>query len=308
MPDPVFADVQMNLVRPKEPVIGRLVLSESCLNGKSASFVRHIEIDVSGTPLAGHFKVGQSFGVVPPGRNDKGKLHSVRLYSIASPSWGEGGNGAVLSTTVKRVIDERQADDPQVHDLFLGVCSNWLCDIPLEAELALTGPSGKRFLLPADTAAHNYVFVATGTGIAPFRGMVKELLEHPDGPCNSTIHLVMGVPYGTDLLYHDWFQEMDSAHANFQYHTAISRPESGPRRYVDRAIVETAAITDLLGDDSTLLYMCGIKGMETGIYRHLFEQGLTDHYLNWPDDIDRTVDNLAERRVKASARCLVEVY
>ena len=298
----------MNLVRPKEPVIGTVVRSESCMNGKSASFVRHVEIDVSGTPLAGQFKVGQAFGVVPPGHDDKGKLHSVRLYSIASPSWGERGQGNVLSTTVKRVIDEREADDSQVHDLFLGVCSNWLCDIPLEAEVALTGPSGKRFLLPADTAAHNYVFVATGTGIAPFRGMIMELLEHPDGPCASSIHLVMGVPYGTDLLYHDWFQDMAKSHANFHYHTAISRPESGPRRYVDRAIVESDAMTELLADESTLLYMCGIKGMEQGIYRHIFEHGLVDHYLNWPDDIERTIENLAERRVKASERCLVEVY
>jgi ferredoxin--NADP+ reductase len=308
MADPVLPDVQMNLVRPKEPVIGQLVHSESCMKGRSASFVRHIDIDVSGTPLEGNFRAGQAFGVVPPGRTPDGKLHSVRLYSIASPSWGEDGQGKVLSTTVKRVIDERSADDQQVHDLFLGVCSNWLCDIPLEAEVAVTGPSGKRFLLPANTADHNYVFVATGTGIAPFRGMVKELLEHPDGPCKAHIHLALGVPYGTDLMYDDLFTSLAEQHDNFHYHTAISRPETGKRRYVDRCIVESDAITTLLADESTLLYMCGLKGMEDGIYRHLLELGIVDQYLNWPDDIPRELANVTERKVRAGARCMVEVY
>ncbi len=298
----------MNLVRPKEPVIGTLVSTALCMKGKSASFVRHIDIDVSGTPLAGNFRAGQAFGVVPPGRDPSGKLHAVRLYSIASPSWGEDGQGNVLSTTVKRVIDERSADDPEVHDLFLGVCSNWLCDIPTGAEVAVTGPSGKRFLLPESTSEHNYVFVATGTGIAPFRGMVKELLEHPDGPCDKPIHLVMGVPYGTDLLYHDDFIALAEAHENFHYHTAISRPESGPRRYVDQAVVENDAITALLADSGTLVYMCGIKGMETGIYRHFVDAGLIDDYLEWPDDIERVRDNVSERKVRAGARCMVEVY
>ncbi|MCH2135543.1 MAG: hypothetical protein MK101_03055 [Phycisphaerales bacterium] len=308
MADPVLPDVQMNLVRPKEPVIGRVVRSESCMAGRSASFVRHVEIDVSGTPLEGNFRVGQAFGVVPPGRDASGKLHAVRLYSIASPSWGEDGAGKVLSTTVKRVIDERKTDDPQVHDLFLGVCSNWLCDVPLEAEVAITGPSGKRFLLPSDTAAHDYVFVATGTGIAPFRGMIKELLEAPGGPCNSQIHLVLGVPYGTDLMYDDLFTSLDQAHDNFHYHTAISRPERGPRRYVDRAVVESSQIGELLQGDRTLLYMCGLKGMEEGIYRHMFDLGVVDQYLEWPDSIERDPANVGERKVRAGARCLLEVY
>ena len=53
----------MHLVSPAKPVAGRLVCSQVCTNGKSNSFVRHIAIDVSGTPLEGNFLVGQSFGV-----------------------------------------------------------------------------------------------------------------------------------------------------------------------------------------------------------------------------------------------------
>jgi ferredoxin--NADP+ reductase len=240
--NPVFGEIQMNLIRRKEPVRGRMVGSENCMNGKSASFVRHISVDISGTALEGTFKVGQAFGIIPPGTNDRGRSHNARLYSLACPSWGEDGKGGVVSTTVKRVIDEhkpyKKGADPDDHSLFLGVCSNYLCDIALGTEVLVTGPSGKTFLLPEDTARHDYFLVAAGTGIAPFLGFLKELFEGPGGPTKSRVVLVMGTPYRTDLLYHRWFCDLARKHANFEYEVAISRepgPDGGERGEIGRA-------------------------------------------------------------------------
>ncbi|MFG0275858.1 MAG: hypothetical protein ACF8QF_12470, partial [Phycisphaerales bacterium] len=172
--DIAFPQVQMHLVRPTEPAVGVVTRNELCTSGrKAAGFVRHIEIDVSRTPLAGNFRAGQSFGVIPPGEDGRGRPHSVRLYSIASPSRGEDGEGKVLSTTVKRTIDEHW----DTHELFLGVASNYLCNLHEGDEVRVTGPNGKRFLLPEKPGEHDYLFIATGTGIAPFRGMVAELLD-----------------------------------------------------------------------------------------------------------------------------------
>jgi len=311
MTTPEFPDVQMNVVRPKEPVVGRIVESTPCLKGRSASYVRHIAIDVSGTPLAGSFKVGQAFGVIPPGQNDKGRPHAVRLYSISAPSWGEDGEGNILSTTCKRLIDETESDDPEDHGLFLGVCSNYLCDCRVGDEVLVTGPSGKRFLLPEKPERHDYVFVATGTGIAPFRGMVMELLEHPDGPRDCEIHLVMGVPYGTDLMYDDAFRKLAQDHPGFHYHTVISRPEVGPRRYVDQFIVETVdPFHEVLARDRTLLYVCGIEGMQFGIYRLLETLGIASSYVTLPEGMESMADadHAMMKKVRPADRCMVEVY
>ncbi len=103
--DPVLPEAKMHLVPAKTPVAARGVSNDLCMKGKSASFVRHLVVDVSGTPLAGNFLVGQSFGVVPSGVDENGKPHKVRLFSIACPSWGEDGQGNIVSTTPKRVID-----------------------------------------------------------------------------------------------------------------------------------------------------------------------------------------------------------
>ncbi|MBG85004.1 MAG: hypothetical protein CMJ40_10740 [Phycisphaerae bacterium] len=311
MSEPEFPEVQMHLVRPRTPVTGTIVESTPCLNGRSASFVRHIAVDVSGTPLAGNFHAGQAFGVIPPGEEPSGKPHSVRLYSIASPSWGEDGQGQIISTTCKRLIDENSSGDADEHELFLGVCSNYLCDRAVGDQIQVTGPAGKRFVLPVDRDHHDYLFVATGTGIAPFRGMVKELLEHPDGPSRSEIHLVMGAPYGTDLMYHDWFKSLEETHSGFHYHTVVSRPESGDRQYVDRYITNAGgALHELLARDRALLYLCGIEGMQNGLYRLLEELGVADEYLVMPEEMEKIVNAEPDqlRKIRPRARCMVEVY
>ncbi|MEE3001426.1 MAG: hypothetical protein VX908_01895 [Planctomycetota bacterium] len=315
---PELGEVQMHAVKPKAPVVGRVVSTESCMQGKSASFVRHVSIDVSGTPLAGSFRVGQAFGVIAPGEDDRGKPHAVRLYSLACPTQGEDGSGNVISTTVKRVIDEysaeKETDDQEAHHLFLGVCSNYLCDINVGDEVLVTGPAGKRFLLPEDPSKHDYLFIATGTGIAPYRGMIMELLEGSDGPVDCEIHLVMGTPYTTDLLYDDYFASMAEEHEGFHYHRVISRSDVR-REYVDRYIdgEMDSTFRSFFSNPRTLMYLCGLEGMESGMYRMLARHGLAEGFVNVKEPLTleehETWDAKSmKRNVKSGSRSLVEVY
>jgi len=311
-PDVVLPDVKMNVVRPTAPVMGRVVGNEKCTSGKAAGFVRHVEIDVSGTPLEGAFRAGQSFGVIPPGKDERGKPHKVRLYSIAAPSRGEDGAGKVVSTTVKRTVDEHWDD----HRLFLGVASNYLCDLQDGDEVPVSGPNGKRFLLPEDVEAHDYVFVATGTGIAPFRGMLIDLLE---AGCTRSITLIMGSPYATDLLYHDFFLQKASAHDNFNYLTAISRhaQEDGSKpMYVDqRLVTHREQLGPVLSGDRTLMYVCGVAGMEIGVFQAL-AQTLTPSALGQYLEVEaeamtnvRAWDRkMLNREIKPTKRVFLEVY
>lgn len=320
--EPVLPDVDMHLVRPTEPVTARVMESCLCTRGgrKAAGIVRHVALDVGDTPLAGRFRVGQSFGVLAP-ESDNGRPQPVRLYSIASPSAGEDGEGRILSTTVKRLIAEREpqraGDDPEDHSLFLGVTSNFLCDINVGDEVRISGPQGKRFLLPVDPAAHDYIFFATGTGIAPFRGMILELFEGRNGPTSSEVHLVMGAPYASDLLYDDLFSDLSGKHANFHYHTAISReiqPGMTRGNYAhDVMAMHFELFDDVLRRDRTLIYICGIAGMQFGIYQTLARNGLSDRYLRIADDYagldpEEWDFQQSKRKVKPNKRMMLEVY
>ena len=124
--EPTMPQAQMHVIRPNDPKTATVTKSVVCTaSTKAAGFVRHIEFDVSGTGLEGVCLPGQSIGVIPPGEDDRGRPHKPRLYSLASPASGEGGNNAVYATTVKRTIDEHWEDQ----HLFLGVASNFLCDL-----------------------------------------------------------------------------------------------------------------------------------------------------------------------------------
>ncbi len=319
--DPVYPDVQMNVVKPKAPVTGRVVATHRCMKGKSASFIRHVAIDVGGTPLEGVVQVGQSFGVTAPGVAANGKPHAVRLYSCSSPSWGEDGQGRVIATTPKRVIDERtpqkDGDDPDDHRLFLGVCSNYLCDLRVGDEVQVSGPNGKRFLLPVDTEAHDYLFLATGTGVAPFRGMAMELFDRPAGPTGSDVRLVMGTPYTTDLLYDDLFTNYAKTRDNFTYDVAISRearPDGGRGWYVHQLIEQRLdAFRPMLENPRTIIYICGLIGMQFGLYQVLATAGLGDGYfvvgeaLQDVDPAAWTRDQM-RRHIRPTARLCIEVY
>jgi ferredoxin--NADP+ reductase len=314
--DVALTEVQMHLHSPAEPAEAVCVSNERCTQRKSAHFVRHVAFDVSGTKLAGNFRAGQSFGVLPPGVDEHGKPHKLRLYSIASPSGGEDGTGAIIATTVKRTIDEHH----ETGRLFLGVASNYLCDLRPGDRVRLTGPSGKRFVLPAAPEQHDYVFFATGTGIAPFRGMLKELIARGVG---SRVVLVMGAAYSTDLLYHGdllkMAQETAGSGVKLTYITAISRErqEDGhdPLYVQDRLETHRDALLPILESPRTLLYICGLAGMELGIFQRLaamLPDHALKHYLNVePEamaDIRGWQRAMLHKQVKPTRRVFIEVY
>jgi ferredoxin--NADP+ reductase len=323
---PVLPEVKINLVGVAGPVVGTVVSSRKCTaSQKAAGFVRHVEIDVSGTPLEGNFRAGQSFGVIPPGVDAKGQSHKLRLYSIASPSAGEDGQGKVLATTVKRLIDERNDGGPDDHQLFLGVASNYLCDLKPGDQVKVTGPSGKRFVLPADPAAHDFVFFATGTGIAPFRGMVRDLVRGGlGGSHGGQIRLIMGSPYGTDLLYHQEMQELARANSSFRYIPTLSREvqtNGEGSMYVQERLnpgksASTAAdLLSMLASERTLVYICGIAGMELGIFQGIARAlgaSARDQYVRPNDeamaDIAGWTRRMLHKQIMLTKRVFLEVY
>lgn len=313
-------EVEIKLATAQDPVIAHVVGNERCTYGKSNAWIRNIALDVSGTRLAGAFHAGQAFGVLPPGTEEDGRPHKVRLYSIASPEAGEDGHGNVICTPVKRVVDEHWPPDngaARRRGLFMGVCSNYLCDLEVGDEVRVTGPVGKRFLLPTHPERHHHVFIATGTGIAPFRGMVLELLRGPAGNAGCEIWLLMGSPYTTDLIYHELFLDLASRYSNFHYRQAISRepgPDGSPGVYVDALLErEIERVGPLLAGERTVLYLCGLAGMQHSVFRRLALLGLLEGYAEaepgvlGPDPA-QWVPRDMKRALRATESCMIEVY
>jgi len=310
---PEMPEVPQHLVKPVAPVVGRVHATRLCTKSRKASgFVRHVEIDVSGTALENSWTAGQSFGVIPAGQTPEGKPHKLRLYSIAAPTGGETGDGTIITTTVKRLVDEHWDS----HKLVQGVCSNYLCDLNVGDQIQLTGPVGKRFLLPKDPSKHDYLFIATGTGIAPFRGMILDLIKQG---MPSRVAMLMGTPYETDLLYDDTLNAWQDKYENFSYHTAISRhtttDQPRPLYVQDRLSEDAETLQPMLASERTLIYICGLAGMELGVFQTLariLPPEQLAQYLTVSDELLADVDNwersMIPKQLKKTKRVFLEVY
>lgn len=306
MPELKLPEVELNIYSPKDPAEVEVVENYIVTKESSPNIVRHITFDISGTDLVERVRTGQSVGILPPGEDEKGRPHKLRLYSVSSPTAGEHGKKHLVSTTVKRTIEELD------NKLYLGIASNYLSDLQPGDKVLMTGPSGRRFLLPQNPRDFNYLFFATGTGIAPFRGMIKEIFgEEYKNDCA----LIFGCPYRTDLLYADYFEKMDQEYENFHYLKTISREsrrKDGSKYYVQTQLEEQEDLLQpILQKDNTLIYICGMKGMEIGIYKQLVRLNLLDYVQikkELPDSLNEIPWDKFKRFIKPSSRTFEEVY
>jgi ferredoxin--NADP+ reductase len=288
-----LTEVPSNIYKPNAPLEAKVIRHERLTAPDSPNDVRHIVYDISGSEL--QYVEGQSIGVLPPGEDANGKPHKLRLYSIASPGIGDDGQGKTLSICVKRAITVDEATGKEYH----GVCSTFLCDLKVGSTSKLTGPVGKAFLMPALPNA-NLIMVATGTGIAPFRAFLSRRYNQQKNE-NGQTWLFFGAQTRKDYLYESELEEY-AQNSTCNSITAFSREEKnaeGGRMYVQHRLIEHGeTLFNLLKKPETYFYICGLRGMESGIVEGLQEVAKRQG-IDWNEFFDT---------LKAEKRWHVEVY
>jgi ferredoxin--NADP+ reductase len=263
------ADVPVNIYRPNAPFTGKCISNDNLLGEGGIGMVQHVKFDISGGDLT-YFE-GQSIGIVPPGKDNKGKPQKLRLYSIASTRHGDDVDDKTVSLCVRKLEYKDEKTGKEVE----GVCSTFLCNLKPGEEVQITGPTGKEMLLPEDPDA-KVIMMATGTGIAPFRAylwrMFKDNERHanPDYQFKGLAWLVFGVATTPNILYKQELEEIQERYPdNFRLTYAVSREQKnaeGGKMYIQDRIAENAdELWSLIQDEKTHVYICGLKGMETGI-------------------------------------------
>src|SRR4051812_47032181 len=162
----------------------------------------------------------------------------TRAYSIASAPRGDN----TFDLCLNRVPN--------------GFFSNWLSDLRAGAEVRFHGPHGYFTL---KHPVRDSLFVATGTGIAPIRGMIHWLLADPARHHDHRFTLIFGVRLRQDLYYDDEFRQLEREHPNFHYLPTLSRVDptwSGAIGYVQEHVEKLAS-----GRTDMDAYICGLKDM-----------------------------------------------
>jgi ferredoxin-NADP reductase len=196
--------------------------------------VKHLEftvVDAEEFP----FIPGQFVSIQQP--KPDGKVHT-RAYSIASAP----GLAASFDLCLNRVEQ--------------GFLSNWLCDLEIGATVEFHGPHG---MFTLREPRHDAIFIATGTGIAPIRGIVHWLFAQSDRNQGHEFWLVYGTRHESGLYYRDQFLAIEQAHPNFHYVPTLSRGNAewpGLRGYVQEHV---RGIVDKHQDLEA--YICGLHQM-----------------------------------------------
>lgn len=146
-----------------------------------------------------------------------------------------------------------------------GYATNWFWRLKEGDEITLTIPYGGFTIKePLD---YDFVFVATGTGLAPLRSMIKTLLREG---CGRPMTLIFGVRYENEVLYADEFRELEKKHPNFKFIPTISRPKDwkGEVGYVQEKLKKY--VTDPKGKE---IYVCGLIPMIEAVQKAAEEIG-----------------------------------
>jgi ferredoxin-NADP reductase len=99
------------------------------------------------------------------------------------------------------------------------------------------------------------VFMATGTGIAPFRSILQAHLN----ASSRVFTLIFGVRYESHLLYGEEFEEMALRHPHFRFWPTLTRPDAAWKGRQGRV---QAHLTEAIGAQREVdFYLCGLKEM-----------------------------------------------
>lgn len=169
-------------------------------------------------------------------------------------------------------------------------------------EIALTGPKGHFVLDPMDP--RDLVFVASGTGLAPFMSMIRSLNEEylgsPEKFRPRRIYLIHGVSYSNNLGYRKELESLASETARnpsrklgLIYLPTISRPQMDPSwaglkgraetifeettpkdsHPMDLEVTIKGMMRTLLRPESHVVYICGHPGTIDNATRALTARG-----------------------------------
>ena len=156
----------------------------------------------------------------------------------------------------------------------MGVGSKYILALQVGEAVEVLGPLG-HFLLKE--TVNNVLFVATGSGIVPFRPMIHELLEKRG--FTDEIHLDWGMRYEEDLFWLDEFKKLEVDHPNFKFDVVLSRPPQewyACSGHVNDCLVKHGA--SYLGWEA---YLCGNQQMIAEVTDLLLKLGVRQEDIHF---------------------------
>lgn len=181
----------------------------------------------------------------------KGVPPVMRAYSIASPP----SDGNRISLVIRRVAG--------------GICTTWVFDhLKVGQTAVFSGPYGGFRLSTKDAPA---IFIAGGSGIAPFLSMLTDIREK--GTARRVV-LCFGAQTRADLCKLEEMAGLEKTIGGFRFIPALSREPAGTDWKGERGMI-TAVVEKILKEGGFgEAYLCGSPGMIDACVKVLVAAGI----------------------------------
>ena len=223
-------------------------------------------------------------------------LAIVGVQALEQPFGFEPGQYATLGLMGPEKLIQRpmsissSADDLTEYEFFIrrvegGGLTPMLWERTVGDAINIKGPKG-RFLLQDD--GRTCLFVASGTGLAPFMSMIETLRAR--GQTRDVV-MLHGVSYDYDLAWRSQLTELANGGGfPLRYVGTISRPQACPDWTGATGRVEAVLAEQLdahgLTADNTTIYLCGNPDMVGAVEEIAAERGFASEQvrkeLYWP--------------------------
>lgn len=127
------------------------------------------------------------------------------------------------------------------------------------------GPVGAFTLRSKERPA---VFVATGTGVVPYRPMLKQSGYLDQG---TPVTLLFGARFAESLMFREEFEALAGQYSNFQFVPTVTRPADG---WAGRTGRVQPLLWEIIGERTDVdVYVCGLKEMVEDVREQLKARG-----------------------------------
>ncbi|MEI2297139.1 benzoate 1,2-dioxygenase electron transfer component BenC [Ensifer sp. MJa1] len=153
-----------------------------------------------------------------------------------------------------------------------GLMSTWLERAEVGTKLELTGPLGSFYLREVQRPL---LFLAGGTGLAPFFSMLEQLAQ---ANRDQSVHLIYGVTRDLDLVLVDHIEAYAKRLPNFTFSTVVADAASShPRKgWVTQHMPE-----ELLNGGDVDVYLCGPPPMVDAVRKYLDDTGVKTNSFHY---------------------------
>jgi CDP-4-dehydro-6-deoxyglucose reductase len=182
--------------------------------------------------------------------------------------------GVNRSMSIASVPEEKNAL-LLVHDVGpMGPYSKWALAAKPGDPMSLMGPLG--IFVVDKESVRSKVFVATGSGIAPFYAMAKDYVTHGGA---GDVNLYWGLRHEEDIFWQKQFEVLARQYPNFHYLITLSAATDswhGKRGHVEDHIFGSEQ--NLTGSD---FYLCGGKEMTGEMRAKLKSAGVPEPQIKF---------------------------